>query len=149
MTIYLPKWLLAVFVGALLVSSTFVLGKDASGVTPWTNFGSGWARASGEFENPSVSLDGTTLSRPVAVRFEVKAFASGRRAYVSWYLTCWRGFNYGSRSGSQDNAALPQTRQFTLPIANPDYCSLDVSTFLTNNPASGGRVTVNLQARYP
>ncbi len=145
MTVHLPKW----FLGAALAGAlSFMLGSDATGVTSWKDFGSGWARAGAQgslYEHPYVSLDGTTTTRPVAVRFVVTSWQAPRNADLHWYLTCWRGYNYGSRSGSQENVRLPYTRQFTLPIANPDYCSLDVSAFMNGT----GRVVVKLQAKYP
>lgn len=144
MTMHVPKGLLALVLIVAVVALTMVStqGKASTGGPVWSDFGAGWARSGQRYEFPSVSLSGSK-GHPNGIRFKVWSGRNGQRAYIDWDLTCWRGLNYGSRSGTLDERALPYTRQFTLPIANPDYCSLDVFAFLN----TAGIIQVRLQNR--
>lgn len=148
MAIHRWRWLLGIFIVlALAVPTLTIRQHDASGTAAWTwkNFGSGWARAGAESETPSVILRGTTPGTFSAVRFRVFSGRDGQRADVGWILTCRRGSSHGSRNGHQDNRVLPFTKQFTLPIANPDYCSLEVAAILNTR----GIAQVRLQSWSP
>ncbi|MGB2694863.1 MAG: hypothetical protein WBD55_06695 [Dehalococcoidia bacterium] len=144
MTVRIPRVLFGMLIVMAVAAVTLATRQEVSSTAApaWSEFGAGWARAGQQYESPSVSLDGSK-GNPNAIRFKAWSGRTGQRAYVSWDLTCWRGSNYGSRSGTIDNRSLPFTKQFTLPVANPDYCSLDVIAFLDGL----GIIQVRLQSR--
>lgn len=144
MTVRVPKVLLGILVVFAVVVATVATTQEirTSAAPAWSDFGAGWARSGQQYDGTDVRLDGAK-GNPNAIRFKVYSGRDGQRANVRWYLTCWRGPNHASRSGSQDNRVLPFTKQFTLPVANPDYCSLRVSAFLKTT----GIIQLRLQSR--
>lgn len=129
-----------------VVAATVVGALSAGAVTGWMPFGTGSAKGGGIGGFPFLAVDSTTNANPIAVRVEVvkvPASAPSLTAQVSWSLSCVKGYNYAYKSGS-GRVTLPWVRMPTLPIAHPDYCSLDVTAY----HSGATRIRINEFAQY-
>lgn len=101
---------------ALLATSAAQAG------TTWTTEGKGWVHG----DNAYMTLD-TVVRFPRGLRAQISANTE-QNVDVSWVITCFRGDDYGSRSGDF-SARTPILKSLPIPISSPDSCDVNVTTF--------------------
>jgi hypothetical protein len=74
---------------------------------------------------------GTTRSNPHSIRVHVKSSHPGEQVYVSWDVTCAKGYGAGSRTGSK-MAITTLNKKIKHPYKHPDNCIVSAGAQLQN-----------------
>lgn len=131
---------------AAVAAAGGIITGSAGAATSWKAFGSATGRGGGSYGSPYLNVDSTTSSRPTRIKIEITASTTpAPRTRVSWSLACWneQTYAYDYRSGS-GTVTLPWTKELAPTVANPSYCSTDVTAWHLKTT----RITIRESAKY-